>query len=271
MFDLCLFLFFLAIVVIVYQCVVVANLKCNLGRERESNMTKGAFVGLISHEFRTPMATIKASSDLIANFRDRLNRQEVDESLKNISDCILRMTKMMDDILLLGKMQSNQIKFHAKLVDIVALLHDVIRDVDNVSDNNRVVMISNVGEKYNLVLDPTLIYHIASNLLSNALKYSEDDKKVELHIDVSDGVLSIEVVDQGIGIPKNEVKHLFDLFHRCSNIGNRSGIGIGLFMIRQCVALHKGTVTLKTSENVGSTFTVRIPVYNQIVSSDEIE
>jgi signal transduction histidine kinase len=223
-------------------------------------MMKGAFVGLISHEFRTPMATIKASLDLVAKFRDRLSTKEVDDSLKNVSDCIIRMTKMMDNILLLGKMQNNQIKFYAKQVDVVALFDEIIRDVDNSSDNRRVVMISNIGAKCDLMLDPTLIYHITSNLLSNALKYSREGKEVELHINLDKNLLILKVVDYGIGIPKNEVKNMFNLFHRCSNVGNKSGMGIGLFVTRQCVALHRGTVTLQTSENVGSVFTVSIPL-----------
>jgi signal transduction histidine kinase len=232
----------------------------HLRKERESNMMKGAFVGLISHEFRTPMATIRASADLVAKFRNRLRPEEVDDSLKNISDCVVRMTSMMDDILFLGKVQNNQIKFYTKQVDIVALFHEIVRDVDNASGNRRVVMTSNVGAKCDLMLDQMLIYHIGANLLSNALKYSGKDKKVELYVGLDEGFLIIKVTDHGIGIPKNEIENLFDLFHRCSNVGGKSGIGMGLFMIRQCVSLHGGTVTLQTLENVGSTFTVKIPI-----------
>jgi signal transduction histidine kinase len=250
----------MASLAIALLCVDRVKLARRLGREHESNMMKSAFVGLISHEFRTPLATIRVSSDLIARFRSKLSKKEIDDSLKNISDCIIRMTKMMGDILLLGKMQNNQIKFNAKLVDVVVLFHDIIRDIDNVSSRRRVVMISNIDTECRLMLDQTLIYHIASNLLSNALKYSGDDKKVELCVRLDGNWMIIEVLDHGIGIPESEVKNLFDLFHRCSNVGNRAGIGIGLFMIRQCVDLHRGTISLKTSEGIGSTFMVSIPV-----------
>jgi signal transduction histidine kinase len=267
----CIFLICTIIAVTVFYYIERQSLIRRLHKERESSLTKGTFVALVSHEFRTPMAIIKASSDLMTKFHGRLAQEDIDDNLKNISDSILRMTKMMDDVLLLGKMQNNQVKFQEKEVDIMTLLHEIIRDVESSSKSRRIVMSSNIQSKCNLPLDPTLIYHVISNLLSNALKYSEEIKKVDLHVNLTDNLLILKVIDHGIGIPKNEIKDLFDLFHRCSNVGNISGIGIGLFMIRQCVELHRGTITLQTSENIGSTFTVSIPVKYQDVLPNEDE
>ncbi|MDR3143803.1 MAG: PAS domain-containing sensor histidine kinase [Puniceicoccales bacterium] len=235
-------------------------LKAKWQRAEQANQTKSLFVSLISHEFRTPMASIQAAAELLRNYGERFSPEERQEQLRQISVDIFRMSQMMDDVLLLGKIQNQQLSFRATLVDPLTLCQDAIQFVQPRGGQSRVLIM--VSGKFPPIcsLDPSLFRHILINLLSNALKYSPPDSKVTLSLRRDRQDLILEVVDKGIGIPPEDHGKIFHLFHRGNNVGMVKGIGVGMFMLKYCVELHRGKIAFKSTLGVGTTFQVRLPV-----------
>ncbi|MDE6432199.1 MAG: PAS domain-containing sensor histidine kinase [Opitutales bacterium] len=229
----------------------------NLERERELNATKSVFVNMVSHEFRTPLSIIQSSVDLIQRYFDRLSKEDIDSSLLSIQHAVQRMTKTMTDILVLGKVQSSQLKFAPAVTDVVYLCSSIIEGLECSSGPKRIIFEvgQNVPDK--LFVDSGLIEHIVSNLLSNALKYSNEN--VLLNVEYIDGKLLLHVEDHGIGIPKKDAKSVFKLFQRGSNVSNRQGIGVGMFIVKYCVNLHNGDISFRSEEGKGTNFQVVLP------------
>ncbi len=231
----------------------------NLERERELNITKSIFVNMVSHEFRTPLAIIQSSVDLMQTYFDKLSKADIDSSLSSINNAVWRMTKTMDDILLLGKVQTSQIQFTPSMTDVLYLCSAVAEELECTLALKRIIIETTPNVPRLVFVDASLIEHIISNLLSNALKYSDDDKKVVLKIDYQHDNLTFYVSDHGIGIPKQDFNLLFKLFKRGSNVSNKRGIGVGMFIVKYCVDLHHGTISFKSKEGVGTTFKVILP------------
>jgi signal transduction histidine kinase len=234
-------------------------LKAKWQRAEQNNQSKSLFVSLISHEFRTPMASIQAVSELLRNYGERFSPEERQERLCQISADVFRMAQMMDDVLLLGKIQNQQLSFRATLIDPLMLCQEAIQFVQPYGGQSRVVI--TVSGKFPPIctLDPSLFRHILINLLSNALKYSLPDSKVTLSLRREGPDLILEVADKGIGIPPEDQGKIFHLFHRGRNVGVIKGIGVGMFMLKHCVELHHGKITFRSTLGVGTTFRVRLP------------
>jgi signal transduction histidine kinase len=185
-----------------------------LKRERETNRVKGLFVNMVSHEMRTPLAVIQGTIDLIEHCGERLSSAEKISYIQAIKKSILRMTRTMDTILLLGKVQNNQLSFQPLQVDVVKLCKNIANEIENLNDGRKIVFKISKSFPRELDIDTTLLYHIVSNLLSNAIKYSDPKKMVYLMLSYEQQSLVIRVKDFGVGIPRNEVKTIFKLFHR---------------------------------------------------------
>jgi signal transduction histidine kinase len=231
-----------------------------LKHEQDHNKVKSLFVNMISHEMRSPLAVIQGIADLLDGHSDRLDKSNVQNYARLIKKSVIRMTHTMDDILIFGKVQNNQLVFQPLKTDIIKFCQGVISDVEKLYDDRKVIL--EVAEKFprKLSIDTTLLYHIISNLLNNAIKYSDDDTTVFLRLSLGGGKLIIYVKDSGIGIPPKEMRTIFSLFQRGSNIANRKGIGIGMFIVQHCVALYGGSIEIASKENIGTTFRLILPV-----------
>ena len=235
------------------------NLKMKWQKAEKVNQAKSLFVSLVSHEFRTPMASIQAASDLLKGYWERLSLEEREKYLEQISANIFRMARMMDDILLLGKIQNGQLCLRVSLVDPLTLCQEAIQFVQVYGGKSRVIV--TVSEDFPSIwcIDPALFNYILVNLLSNALKYSPPDTKVVLTLRRDQNQLVLEVADKGIGIPVEDYGKIFHLFHRGTNVGAVKGIGVGMFMVKYCVDLHHGSIAFKSVLGSGTTFQVKLP------------
>ncbi|MFN7663330.1 MAG: PAS domain S-box protein [Inhella sp.] len=233
-----------------------------LTREREFGQMKSRFVATTSHEFRTPLAGILSSIDLIATYGERLDREEKDEMFRQIRDAVTRMTRMLDDILLIGRGDAQSIRFTPAATDLTDLCAQIRNEAaqSRPDGEGRPRILLDLAEVDGLWhLDAKLLRHLLGNLLSNALKYSPEGGDVQLRVRAADEGLRFDVVDQGIGIPEADQKRLFESFHRASNVGNISGTGLGLAIVKQSVELHGGRIEVHSTLGVGTTFTVYIP------------
>jgi PAS domain S-box-containing protein len=238
-------------------------LRETLAKEKELGELKTRFVSMASHEFRTPLATILALSETLDAYRHKMEEPEIDECLSNIKAQVEQLKNIMEEVLLLAQMQARRHEFNPKKQNINAILRSIVYEFQNRSDIKHHLDYTSNQDNYEGLVDAKLIRQIVSNLLSNAIKYSPDDKPIEIHLEASPETCILSVRDYGIGIPEADLKHLFEPFHRASNVGIIQGTGLGLVITKESVELHGGTITVESHINVGTTFTVRVPVVTE--------
>ncbi|MDR1233276.1 MAG: HAMP domain-containing histidine kinase [Puniceicoccales bacterium] len=232
----------------------------SLRKEREINQAKELFINMVSHEMRTPLAVIQGAVDLIEHCNDKLSDGDKENYMQSIRRAILRMTRTMDAVLILSKVQSNQLSFQPLESDVVLFCKNIINEIENLNEGRKIVLQISKSFPRNIDIDTTLLYHIISNLLNNAIKYSDPMTLVYLNLVYDGETLTIYVRDSGIGIPHKELKGIFKLFHRGANAKGRKGMGIGMFIIKHCIALHNGSIEVESKEHEGTTFRVKLPI-----------
>lgn len=236
-----------------------------LDKERELNQFKSHFINLASHEFRTPLATIQSSMDIL-NLK-LLKEENIPELMQvafnkhhnRIEQEIKWMTEVMNNILILGKMDAGRMNFRPEMICINELIRDVIHDKESLSEGRHSFMMNITGECYYMHVDPRLLRHVVMNLLSNAQKYSSANRLPEVHVDYFPDHVTLRVKDYGIGIPADEIQHLFTSFYRASNTENIQGTGLGLVIVKQLVDMHGGHVHVESIFGSGSEFIVNLP------------
>lgn len=232
-----------------------------LEAERELNELKSRFVSLVSHEFRTPLGITMSAVELLRNYRDRLSSDKWSELLGDIYGSTLRMSELMEQVLLLGKVEAGKIRFNPAAVDLESLAGKLADEARSSTQNRCPIQVQVSPGTEGAMADESLLRHILSNLLSNAIKYSPEGSPVGLQIRREDNWAVFSVEDRGIGIPEGDRERLFEAFHRGSNVGQISGTGLGLMIVRRCVDLHQGSITVDSGLGTGSTFTLKLPLY----------
>jgi signal transduction histidine kinase len=234
-----------------------------LTRQTELNALRSRFVSMTSHEFRTPLATILSSAELMRYYSDRMDAAEKDETLAGIEIAVQRMTNMLERVMLIGKSDADMLDFAPRTLNLDHLCRDLMSEA--MAQQRGAT--SQVNYRFDLAdpmggYDEKLLRHIFSNLLSNALKYSPEGLPIEFRIQKDGQKVVFEVVDQGIGIPQAEIPHLFDTFHRASNVGNIPGTGLGLSIVKKSVEVHGGTIEVESiagdDPRHGTRFRVRL-------------
>ncbi|WP_461096421.1 sensor histidine kinase [Spirosoma luteolum] len=237
-------------------------LKESLQREQELNQLKSQFVSTVSHEFRTPLATIQTSIDLIKLYLEfplDTVQAAIQKQTSTIERVVDQFTTLLTDILTISRIEAGRISFSPQPVDMLALCQRVISTHFGQRPDGRTVSLICEGTPASASLDEKLIDHVLINLLSNAFKFSVNSGPT-LHLIFTDHSLVIKVIDQGIGIPAHEVHTLFQAFFRASNTSTIQGTGLGLTITRQFVELHRGTIQVDSIEHEGTTFTVTLPL-----------
>ena len=238
------------------------ELRLALAREAELNSMKTRFITMASHEFRTPLTTIQSTIEILSMTFDGLGGQlkpKIDKYFHRIIGEIDRLTRLMNDILVIGRIDAEKVTFSPVEFDLPNLLQELLQSQTFVKNDNRQISLKFIGTAKKIKADPTLLGHVMTNLLSNALKYSMGRPAPELMVDFSSDVLKIRVKDYGVGIPSEEQKNLFETFFRASNVENIQGTGLGLVIAKQFVEIHGGKIEVRSEENIGTEFTVSLP------------
>ena len=230
-----------------------------LNRQQELNELRSRFVAMTSHEFRTPLAAILSAQDLLKSYGGRLAESEKSELLGMIASSVNRMTGMLERVLLLGQVEAHMLEFKPRQLDLAALCQELVTEATNQQPASQCRVVADLSHSPGMGLyDEKLLRHIFSNLLSNAIKYSPDGGEVRMKVFAEGAQTVFEVSDQGIGIPADEIHHLFESFHRASNVGSIQGTGLGLAIVKQSVDLHGGTINVASHAGQGACFTVRL-------------
>jgi PAS domain S-box-containing protein len=237
-----------------------AEMREALEQQKALNELRSRFVAMTSHEFRTPLAAILSAEELLRHYGDRLPASERTEVLDSISGGVQRMSRMLDRVLLLGKADAQMLEFHPHELDLPALCRQLVEEARIQHPEGKCEVVAEWGPGVGVgVYDEKLLRHVFGNLLSNAIKYSPGGGKVHFRIERDEAGTVFEVSDQGIGIPAEEIGHLFESFHRASNVGSIQGTGLGLAIVKNAVEMHGGRIEVRSRVGEGTTFTVRIP------------
>ncbi|TRX52676.1 PAS domain S-box protein [Fulvivirga sp. M361] len=229
-----------------------------LERERELNELKSRFVSMASHEFRTPLSTILSSASLIERYSKPENEGKREKHVGKIKTAIGNLKEILDDFLSVSKLEEGRIGLNLTTVNASMIAEEVIDQVTPLclSDQNIKLLIK--GKEREFEADDKVIQIIFVNLISNGIKYSQRDIKVTLNY--TEKNLKISIKDDGIGIPPEDQKHMFERFFRAKNATNIQGTGLGLNIVKKYVELLKGQISFQSKLGYGTTFTVNIPI-----------
>lgn len=245
------------------RCKAETEIRKALEKEKELNELKSRFVSMVSHEFRTPMATILFSAGLLESYSNKWPEEKKLVHIRRIQSGIQQMTSLLNDVLLIGKAESGKLEFNPKPIDLDLFCRELVEDLE-LSDSNQHQIIFTIEGSYNQAkMDEKLLRHILSNLLSNAVKYSPENTKVEFNMVYQKNSVIFQIKDTGIGIPLEDQKRLFETFHRANNVGTIPGTGLGLSIVKKSVDLHGGTISLQSEVGLGTTFTITLPLEDQ--------
>ena len=230
-----------------------------LGRERELNDLKSKFVSIASHEFRTPLSTVLSSAALIDQYNDKADKDKVKKHVHRIKSSVNHLTSILNDFLSLGKLEEGKIEVLNEPIIIGEFLKDVEEQMRSSLKPAQSIKIECGEDLEKIGSDARILRNILFNLISNASKYSGEGQVISIDCRLErDGILFM-IRDQGIGIPKEDHKHMFDRFFRASNAGNIQGTGLGLNIVKRYVDLLGGTISFSSQTGKGSTFSVWIP------------
>jgi signal transduction histidine kinase len=232
-------------------------------KERELNELRTNLVSTISHEFRTPMTTIRASTELINMYLEGQNIEngsQLHKRIDIITQEIDRIVELMNAVLTLSTEDAGKTTFSPTVFNLKILCLETVDKSFTDLKNQGKVKINSIGNNFLLYADRNLIEYSISNLLNNAFKYSKSSTDVELNIVSTESECKIEIIDYGIGIPKKDQDKLFNTFYRASNTSGIQGTGLGLHIVKTFVEKNKGKVTLESRLGKGTKVTMQFPL-----------
>jgi signal transduction histidine kinase len=235
-------------------------LRERLAEEQRLMLLQRNFVSMASHEFRTPITIIDAHAQRLITLRERLTSDDLAERARKIRSATRRMTHLIENLIDSMRIIDDDVKlyFHPSCIDIAALLHEVCQLQREIAPQAQILEDCRAPAPP-LVGDPSLLFQVFSNLLSNSIKYSPDGGLINVRLEAQVSGLVVSVHDRGIGIPEADRPRLFERYHRGSNAAGIVGTGLGLYFAKTVVELHDGQITVESREGGGSCFRVRLP------------
>lgn len=234
------------------------KLRLALEKERELTELRARFTSMLSHEFRTPLAVILSSTDLLARYSDRMQTDRRIEHLMRIKEQVDLLLAMLNDVLAIARADSVGVELHLEDTDIRDFVRRVIEELTPTVTKHRFDFRA-IGDDFRTQADPKLLGQIVQNLLTNAVKYSPSADKVSVGVLASDLEIILVVQDFGIGISEGDLRALFEPFHRGKNVGEIQGTGLGLHIVKRAIEAHGGTIHVASKLNLGTTMTVHLP------------
>ncbi len=237
------------------------ELRGSLQREQELVAMKTNFTSLVSHEFRTPLGVIVSSADILEAYSDRLRPDQRTAHLHDIRYAAQQMTSLMEEVLLLGKVDSGKMECRREALDVADFCQRVVDEQRSATNHKCPVELNLAGVSGAAEGDTGLLRPLLGNLISNAVKYSPAGRMVAFRVRREGGDAVFEIEDQGIGIDPADHAHLFTAFYRGANVGAVPGTGLGLAIVKRCVTVHGGTISFTSLPGHGTSFTVRLPLF----------
>lgn len=231
-----------------------------LNKEKELNELKSGFLSMASHEFRTPLTSILSSADILSIASKNKDYAKYSKHINKIRSSIGTMTSLLDDVILVGRSDSKQLKVTPQKIVLEEFLNGVITDIRNLPDFNHKLELEINTDLPDIKIDPKIYRQILNNLLYNAVKYTNPGTKILLKISLADTTLISQIEDYGSGIAAKELNKIFEPFYRINPETKIPGSGLGLTIVYQAVQKLQGQLKVVSEIKKGTKFTIEIPI-----------
>ncbi len=236
------------------------SLEQSIKKEKELNELMSRVVSMASHEFRTPLTSILMSTENLRSYWSRMNVQQIDTKLANIHSQISHLTAIVNNVLQISRIQEGKLSPQLSTVEMVGFCRSVIDNFLADSKQNTSIGFTCTTSGINIHADEIMLRQVLVNLISNAVKYSQPHPEIQVDLTVRNEQAVLTIRDNGIGIPENEKKEIFQPFYRASNVRGIEGHGLGLNIVKETIELHNGTIRFESVQHQGTTFIVQLPV-----------
>ncbi|MFN8339917.1 MAG: HAMP domain-containing sensor histidine kinase [Saprospiraceae bacterium] len=239
------------------------ELENSLKKEKELGELKSRFVSMASHEFRTPLATITSSASLISRYTEHDQQANREKHINRVKSSVTHLTGILNDFLSMNKLEEGHINTNFETFDPSELCIEVVEELHSLLKKDQHIECKHEPDIGMIYTERKILKNTFINLISNAIKYTKDDGKIHCTLVVTNDQLEFTVKDNGIGIPEEDQKHMFERFFRASNVTNIEGTGLGLNIVKKYIEILHGDITFESKLYHGTTFKVVIPIHHQ--------
>lgn len=237
-----------------------AKIKDSLKKQRELNDLKTKFLSLVSHEFKTPLSGILSSATLIGKYQKEDQQANREKHLTTIKNKVHYLTNILNDFLSIERLESGKVNYKFEEFSLLGLVNEVVYSANINLKNGQDINYPKQLEDCIMKQDKSVLELVLTNLLGNAIKYSDEDTLIEFDIFKKEDKIYFSVKDKGIGIPEKDQKHIFERYFRAENALLNQGTGIGLNIAKVHLENLGGKINFESKENKGSIFYVEIPI-----------
>lgn len=237
-----------------------AELHMALKQEKELNDLKSRFISMASHEFRTPLSTILSSASLAGRYTGPEQDDKRQKHISRIKTSVNNLTDILNDFLSLSKLEEGKVGATPTMFKAKDFIEEFESEMNLILKAGQELTILQKFHLPEIFSDRKILKNILINLVSNAIKFSPEEKTIRVTIESTPRQIILSVADEGMGIPAEDQKHLFERFFRGKNATNIQGTGLGLNIVGRYVDLLSGTIDFKSKEKEGTTFTIKLPL-----------
>jgi signal transduction histidine kinase len=233
-------------------------------RAEALNQLRQQFLTVAAHELRTPVTSLVGYAELLMRRSEqgRLTPETLERPIRTLVEQAYRLDQLTGMLLDVTRLEGERIVLTKQPLDIVELMHRVVRGLYVLAERHTIT-VSPLPHPVMVPGDQLRLEQVFYNLLHNAIKYSPEGTRITVNIGVSDDQVQLAITDQGVGIPDTDLPHIFERFYRASNVAAQidKGMGVGLYLVKELVTLHHGSIAVQSTLGVGTTFTVCLPLY----------
>ena len=238
--------------------------KMALKKERELNDLKTKFLSLVSHEFKTPLSSILTSATLISKYQLSDQQSKRDKHLDTIKNKVKYLDTILTDFLSVERLESGKVNYKFTTFPLSKLVNEVIYDANMLLKTGQNIRYPDNIDDVIIDFDEKILELILSNLIHNAIKYSPEYAPIDIQVEHNKKMVTLKVIDQGMGIPKEEQKYIFNRYFRAENALLTQGTGIGLNIVKGHLENLGGSIEFTSEENMGSTFSIQLPLVHNL-------
>ncbi|MCX7546717.1 PAS domain S-box protein [Xanthomarina sp. F1114] len=230
-----------------------------LKNEKELNELKTKFLSLVSHEFKTPLSGILTSAMLLKKYTLEDQQDKRDKHINTISNIVNNLNNILNDFLSVEKLESGRVSYQFKTFKLSKVLNEVVYNSNMLlKDGQKIKYPENIDE-LSMLQDERVLDLTLSNIIHNAIKYSPENSNIAIEVTQDELVTVFQIRDEGVGIPKDDQKNIFNRYFRAENVLTTQGTGIGLNIVKSHIENLGGTISFTSKQNIGSIFTITLP------------
>lgn len=249
----------LALILFIMSFIIMRSFE----RLAETNRMKSEFINVVSHQLRTPISSLRWVVDILTTDYHKINDSERHEYFDILKENIGRMGELVSDLLIVSRLETATLPFRKEKVFLPSLVEEVLSSfLPFAKASNVEVEFKREDNLPNVFVDPSQVKQVLENLIHNAIRYIKDKGKIKLSLFRKDKNIYFEITDNGVGIPKEDQKYIFQKFFRASNVirHQTDGSGLGLYIAKSIIDKSGGKIGFHSQENKGSTFWFSLPI-----------